>query len=75
MIKKFLAALFITVIIILFAVQNAEIISINILFWSFSISLAVILIICIFCGALVGVLFALISVKKKAEERKNNLKI
>ncbi len=70
--KKFLAALFILLIIVLFAVQNAGIVTINILFWNFTISLAVILVICFVCGALVGVLG---SIKKKTEDREKKTEV
>ena|SRR5208337_289347 len=65
MTRKLLIALFLTLIIVIFAVQNAEPVTINLFFWSFSISLAIIMVVCIFCGALVGSLFSIVSMSRK----------
>ncbi len=63
--SKLILGLFVLLIIVVFAAQNACSITINFMFWNFSISLSVILVICILCGALVGSLFTAVSISRK----------
>jgi uncharacterized integral membrane protein len=69
MVKKLIFALVIILFIVIFAVQNAGQVTISFLFWDFYISLAVILMVCIFCGAIVGMLFTMISRSKKMKDK------
>jgi len=67
--RKLLFALFIALILVLFAVQNAGQVTVNLLFWSFPVSLAVILMVCLFLGALIGSIISVFSLKKKAGKK------
>lgn len=66
MTTRFIATLFILLIVVLFAVQNAGEVTVNLLFWNVSVSLAVVLMICIICGALIGSAITMFSVRRKA---------
>lgn len=70
MLRKLIFALLFSLILVLFAVQNAGLVTINLLFWDFSISLSVILMICIFSGAIIGCLITLLSIQRKKQSIK-----
>ena len=79
--KKLIFVLLITLIIVIFAAQNADIITINIFFWDFSTSLAIIVFVCIFLGVLIGSILTKVSISKKEKlkfkelEKQNNRKL
>ena len=68
--KKFLIALFIVLVVVIFAVQNADYVTITIFFWEFTVSLSIVIVAGIIFGVLIGSFLTTLS-----HGRKNRIKL
>lgn len=68
-----LLILIIIAIVALFSVQNAAPISVSFLAWKFEASLAIVIVLCVFIGIIIGATIALFLRRKTVTERKINL--
>jgi lipopolysaccharide assembly protein A len=75
---KLIFALFFAILLVVFAVQNAQEVEIRFWFWQFSASLSLVLLISIGIGVMLSILFTTFAIrkkniKKKAEEAERKL--
>jgi len=71
--KTLIISIILATILVIFALQNVEVIPVNLWFWTVESSLALILLISFGIGAILGVVLSIPSInkrKKKLEERK-----
>jgi putative membrane protein len=74
--KTLIISIILATILVIFALQNVEVIPVNLWFWSVESSLALILLISFGIGAILGVVLSIPSInkrKKKLEERKKEI--
>ena len=67
--KTLIAGLGAALLLVVFAIQNASEILVKMFFWEFYISLALIIIVCIIIGAIIGMLFTIGKYKKKLKKK------
>ncbi|HAP67682.1 MAG TPA: hypothetical protein DCQ99_07870 [Nitrospinae bacterium] len=65
--------LIIIAIVALFSAQNAATVSVSFLTWKFEESLAIVIVLCVFIGIIIGVIISFLLRRKKVTERKINL--
>jgi len=65
--------LIIIAIVALFSAQNAELVAVSFLKWKFEASLAIVIVLCVFIGIIIGVIISFLLRRKKVTERKINL--
>ncbi|OGW04779.1 MAG: hypothetical protein A2889_09875 [Nitrospinae bacterium RIFCSPLOWO2_01_FULL_39_10] len=65
--------LIIIAIVALFSAQNAATVSVSFLTWKFEASLAIVIVLCVFIGIIIGVIISFLLRRKKVTERKINL--
>ncbi|WP_102400814.1 LapA family protein [Haloimpatiens massiliensis] len=70
--NTFIVWLVFALLITIFTIQNAAVITVKLFMWQFNISLAVIILLCIIIGAVVGTLLGL---KKEMNLKKENKKL
>ncbi len=63
--KSLIAALTLVLLIVIFALQNADIVTITIYFWEFTSYISLIMILMLFLGVVMGVLFSWPSIRKR----------
>ena len=61
---KLLLALLVMLTVALFSVQNAEVITVRFLHWSFALSQALVILLSAFCGALAGLIIGAFGARK-----------
>jgi len=65
--------LIIIAIVALFSAQNAATVSVSFLTWKFEASLAIVIVLCVFIGIIIGVIISFLLRRKKVTERKIKL--
>ncbi|WP_051931551.1 LapA family protein [Clostridium sp. KNHs214] len=70
--NTFIVWLIFALLVTIFTIQNATVITVKLFMWQFNISLAVIILLCIIIGAVVGTLLGL---KKEMNLKKENKKL
>ena len=65
--------LIIIAIVALFSAQNAELVAVSFLKWKFEASLAIVIVLCVFIGIIIGVIISFLLRRKKVTERKIKL--
>ena len=64
---KLLFVLFLMLVVALFSVQNAEVITVRFLTWQFTMSQALVIMLTAFCGALGGAIAGAVTTRRKPE--------
>ena len=66
---KFLFVLFLLMLVALFSVQNAEMITVRFLHWQFAMSQALVIMVAATCGGLAGVIAGALTARRKPESK------
>ena len=72
--KNIIIGTIIGLIVIIFAILNTEIITVDLLFWQFSVPSAILLVIVFFLGLLTGWIFCSLKAHKKLKKVENEIK-
>jgi uncharacterized integral membrane protein len=72
--KNIIIGTVIGLIVIVFAILNTEIITVNLLFWEFSTPSAILLVIVFFLGLLTGWIFCSLKTRKKLKDVESGIK-
>lgn len=65
---RIFVTILLAILLVIFTIQNSEIVIIKLFFWIFEIPRALLIVICIFIGVLIGILIP----KKRAKSIKND---
>ncbi len=66
--RNLITAIIFSFILVVFALQNVDIVDVDLYFWHFESSLAIVLVVAFAIGALVGILFSLPGYFRKSKE-------
>jgi uncharacterized integral membrane protein len=67
---KLIGILILLALVAVFTFQNTEVINVNFLFWSVSVSSSLVMLASLFSGIIVGLFFSYLNIKKKAKKVK-----
>jgi len=67
---KLIGILILLALVAVFTFQNTEVINVNFLFWSVSVSSSLVMLASLFSGIIVGLFFSYLNIKKKSKKVK-----
>jgi uncharacterized integral membrane protein len=67
---KLIGILILLALVAVFTFQNTEVINVNFLFWSVSVSSSLVMLASLFSGIIIGLFFSYLNIKKKAKKVK-----
>ena len=69
---KFISLLILLALVAVFTFQNTEVVEVNFLFWSISMSISLVLLTALFSGIIVGLFVSFLNIRRKNKRKKGD---